>query len=340
MNKVSRLDYLDFAKLCLMFIVILSHSIKVANDDWFHLGITGIPALKYLSDWFTSFHVQSFTMISGYLFYFLFIEKSKYADLKQFVRNKFDRLLVPCIFVLCCWIIPINSVLFHMGKKEIIHCFLLLENPSQLWFLVMLFGVFLVARCAGRFPERHPVIWISVVTVSYFAGTVSGKFIPDIFQIWTILQYLIFFYLGFYYRGYIEKYGMEKYWWGLLTADIAVFLILKSIPVQAGLGVYAALRLAVGFILKITGCLMAFTCLGKLGKAVYVPGGKLTFFVNRSMVIYLVHNQFNFLTVNLLYKSLPVWALILVSFAVTVVCSTLLSSVLLHFKLTRKLVGE
>ena len=58
----------------------------------------------------------------------------------------------------------------------------------------------------------------------------------------------------------------------LLTADIAVFLILKSIPVQAELGVYAALRLAVGFILKVTGCLMAFTGLGKLGKAVYVPG--------------------------------------------------------------------
>ena len=66
----------------------------------------------------------------------------------------------------------------------------------------------------------------------------------------------------------------------------------------------------------------------------------MTFFVNRSMVIYLVHNQFNFLTVNLLYKSLPVWALILVSFAVTMFFSTLLSSLLLHFKVTRKLVGE
>ena len=65
MNR-ERLYHLDFLKMCLMFTVILSHSIEVANDDWFRFGMVSVPELKFISEWFSTFHVQGFTMVSGY----------------------------------------------------------------------------------------------------------------------------------------------------------------------------------------------------------------------------------------------------------------------------------
>lgn len=269
----ERFYHLDFMKMCLMFIVMASHSIEVANDDWFRLGIVNISALKCVSEWFSTFHVQGFTMVSGYLFFYLYVEQEKYSDIKRFIRNKFKRLLIPYVFVSCVWIIPINATLFHMGIKDVIHSFVFMENPSQLWFLIMLFGVFLIARYMAEYPQYHPVKTIVILGGGYFIGILGDRLFLNIFQIWTILQYLPFFYLGYYTRCLHSRYDIEKHWSLYLWVDILIFLIYKVyIQDQSGFIMFA-LYIVWGFLINVVGCLMVFACIGKIGKWVMSKWG-------------------------------------------------------------------
>jgi fucose 4-O-acetylase-like acetyltransferase len=97
--------------------------------------------LGVLSSWLNTFHIYGFTLVSGYLFYALKYEKGKYEKYLPFIANKCKRLLLPYVFVSLVWAIPFGVFFFRYGAMDILKQYALGTAPSQLWFLLMLFGV-------------------------------------------------------------------------------------------------------------------------------------------------------------------------------------------------------
>ena len=75
-----RLETIDNVKVLMMLAVVLYHSCMFFTGSWFG-GAKPVYEARYLSifaQWLNTFHVQTFTMASGFLFYCLRIEKGKY----------------------------------------------------------------------------------------------------------------------------------------------------------------------------------------------------------------------------------------------------------------------
>ena len=70
-NTSYRLESCSFIKTVLMMLVVLGHSMSFWNENWF-VGkpIISSQGLSILGSWIGSFHIYSFTLISGYIFAF------------------------------------------------------------------------------------------------------------------------------------------------------------------------------------------------------------------------------------------------------------------------------
>lgn len=60
---------LRFVKTILMLLVILGHSVKFWEGNWFTKNPQLVSeSLAWLSRWIASFHIYAFTLVSGYIF--------------------------------------------------------------------------------------------------------------------------------------------------------------------------------------------------------------------------------------------------------------------------------
>ena len=183
----DQIQQLTFVKTILMLLVILYHSCVFWTKTW----ITDIDVkydsvvLACFSRWLNSFHVYAFAMISGCLFTYLRIEKNKYKRFAPFIISKIKRLLIPFVFVLAIWVIPIGQLFFHYNIQNIVSKFILATAPGQLWFLLMLFWCFVAAWVLKRIIDRSVAFSIVVAFLSYIIGVIGVRFLPDYFCVWT-----------------------------------------------------------------------------------------------------------------------------------------------------------
>ena len=145
LSREAELENCTFVKTVLMIIVVLYHSILYWGGSWF-VGepVYEVQALAVIAQWFNSFHIYAFAFVSGYLFSYLRLERNKYTDFGSLCLNKTKRLLIPYAFVSLVWVIPFAVVFYKYGIIDIVKKFVLGLGPSQLWFLLMLFGVSLI----------------------------------------------------------------------------------------------------------------------------------------------------------------------------------------------------
>ena len=70
-----------FVKTILMLLVVFYHSILYWNGQWF-IGKPEFasPLFSIIAQWLNTFHIYAFTLVSGYLFYYLKFEKGKYGN--------------------------------------------------------------------------------------------------------------------------------------------------------------------------------------------------------------------------------------------------------------------
>ena len=94
------------------------------------------------------------------------------------------------------WVAPISAYFFQWGAAELFKKYVLCINPSQLWFLWMLFGVFAIVWPLRNVMIEKPVIGWGIAIAFYGIGIVGGHIIPNVFCIWTACQYVVFFYIG------------------------------------------------------------------------------------------------------------------------------------------------
>ena len=217
-----------FLKSILMLIIVFYHSILFWKGNWFTpITPTEEPTLlKYTAIFLSTFHVHTFTFVSGYIYYYIRYEKESYNDRLAFVLNKTKRLLVPYIFVSIIWVIPITQYFFNYPMKKIITDYLFATSPSQLWFLLMLFCVFIMFYFLSDFIKKHTITGLVLLLMLYGVGGIGQLLLPNIFQIFAALRFMIFFYIGFKFRQFDILKSMKKRFLFIETfIEILLFII-------------------------------------------------------------------------------------------------------------------
>lgn len=341
LDRKTELSNCNFVKTVLMLIVVFYHSILYWNGDWF-TGEPAFPAplLGNFAEWMNTFHIYCFTLVSGYIFYYLKCEKEKYERFLPFLANKAKRLLIPYAAVSLAWVIPFAMYFFRYDATEIFVRFGLGTSPNQLWFLLMLFFVFAIFHPLSKFFEKNTVGGAIVVLVFYGIGLFGPSFVPNVFQIFRAFMYLPVFWIGFKIRQCGSRYlkKIPAVLW--LLVHVLLFLLLKTVSAQEGT-IYSLLRLGLAFLTNMVGAVMAFVILQKLADRVKWQENKpFAFLIKNAMPVYLFHQQVVYVCIALLDGRIPSYLHAGVNFIGAMAVSLLLSALLMKFRFTKILIGE
>ena len=196
-KKIVELKSIDTVKAFLTLSVLIYHSILAWSAfGWHGFCVRPFPFFAYLCDLLLKFHTPAFTFLSGYLFYYLRYEKGKYRSTKRDIANRAKRLLLPYA-VMLLWVIPFHFAFESGTLKKVFLKYILAVSPTQLWYLIMLFGVFVVFYFIADRLQKHPLVNFIAFYGIYGCAAVAAMVIPDYFQCWTILKSLLFFYFGY-----------------------------------------------------------------------------------------------------------------------------------------------
>ena len=301
-----------------------------------------VDSLKWLSGWLNSFHIYAFTLVSGYLYFYLRYEKGKYQEPKGFLENKIKRPIVPYIFVCIIWVVPVTCLFFDYTAGDIFKKYILATAPSQLWFLWMLFDVFLIVYCCSDFIYNSNLISILISLIGIVAGTgaIGLKIFSNIFCIWTGCVYILCFILGFKIRQYgnILLNRIDAYTW--LFCYTGAYILVAYLHSFNGVR-FKIISFGFAIILHFIGAMMAFLVLQKLADYVDWKNNKLIKgFSQISMPIFLLHQQLIYFSISLFngYVNPYVNAIINVMFAI--VGSVIITKLLYKVRVFRFLMGE
>jgi len=325
-------------KAILLLIVIFGHSIAYWASDWFTGDSTFRPTLLHvLLDWIGSFHVYGFALVSGYIFAYK-IESGGYKVFLEFVLKKAKRLIVPYMFVAMIWVIPISILFLPWNVEYIIRNFILCEGPSQLWFLWMLFDVFVIVRLLWKLISKNHFLGWSISLILYGIGIVGYKYIPNYFNIWIALQYVIVFYVGIIIWQGSKLSKVPWYLW--LIMDIVLYWLLKSCS-HIHYTYISILSIGLSLLLHLVGAMMIFGFLQNILYNYSLRNHKIVnSFCETSLSIYLFHQQIIYLCIVLLKDLVPVYINIIINIFVSIIVSYAIGRFLMKFRVTRFLVGE
>ena len=181
---MQQLNVIDNIKVMMMVVVVLYHSCLFFTGNWFDSVKPEFDAkyLVILAQWLNTFHVQTFTMASGFLFFFLRIDKNKYKDFNIDVKKRAVRLLLPYYCVMVTWVIPFFIAYNGFSIKTIIFKYVLGCAPSQLWFLPMLFWLFVLFY---RFMILKNVTtrWMIIIALVSLGGAFLMKLVLTFFKL-------------------------------------------------------------------------------------------------------------------------------------------------------------
>jgi len=197
-HYVFRIDKLDSIKAEMMLCILVNHSTALWHPSgWFNQA----PAqesvfLGSISFVFGNFPTWVFTFLSGYLFFYLRTYKGKYKNLSDLIKKKTKRLLLPYLCASLAWAIPFYCFFNKCSLWDVFEYYMLGRSPSQLWFLLMLFLVFLIGHMTYGLAQNHIFIGLCFSLMLWGVGTVGISVLPNYFQIFQAFSYFVFFYCG------------------------------------------------------------------------------------------------------------------------------------------------
>lgn len=200
-----KLNNIAIMKTIMMIAVVLCHSCAFFCEGWFEYVKPFYKSINIgkFSDWLGTFHIQTFTMASGFLFYYMKFEKNKYNDWKNDIRKRFIRLMIPYFFTSLLWVVPFYGYFYGFNIKNIITNYIFMKAPSQLWFLVMLFLVFLCFYFISNKTKISFKNFAFIYVIGVLGYYTLAHFGIKYFQLDRVCLYSVYFYLG----GILYKYG-------------------------------------------------------------------------------------------------------------------------------------
>lgn len=340
------LHSLSSLKALMMIAVVLSHSCSIwASSDWFIVPATDCRALGILADWLGLFDVPMFVFLSGYLYSYLKLETNRYNGFHSVINKKFRRLLVPYAFTCLFWAIPFWTLFF--GTSEIVTKYCFGESPSQLWFLLMLFWLFvlfelLFQAISYRIWQGCYVVWLIIFALYLISFMIRKLPFGNCFQIANSLKYAPFFFAGFEFRrSNLPSLSMGQCVF-LLIMSLSATILYFFVPFLAIPSQFSAVFL--WFFVRTAGILMVlsafainnhFDCLPDLSTSIIWNN-----LVRNSMGIYLFHQQLVWCVVALLnHEGVHPIYIALLAFLVSVFGSDLITSIICKTPFGRRLLG-
>lgn len=339
------LENCTFVKTILMVLVIVDHSCAFWTEHWFSMYTPAAksPFLAMLSSWLGTFHTYAFTLVSGYIFKYK-IDKGDYKSYSSFLRNKAKRLILPYWFTMIIWVAPLSVYLLRLSASDVFKKYILCINPSQLWFLWMLFDVFAIVWPLWKKTLKPLETW-AIVVLLYSMGIIGDIFLPNVYCIWTACKYVLVFVIGIQIKSSIDK---KRLWksiervpsCALLALDLLAFTGAYFASNQTGLK-WRLLQIVLNSFLNCFGAIVAFLVLQKA--SIIIPWNRSKVFVplsRYSMTIYLFHQQLIYITIIMFNGLVAPWINASINFVFALVGSFLISSIMMRFKVTRFLIGE
>lgn len=346
MKESKRVVYLDLKacdtiKVLMMLSVIITHCCAIwSRDGWFTISPSHqSPMLGLLSTWLGSFHTYVFTFISGYLFYYLKYEKKRYLSFWKDVGRRAARLLLPYIFIALIWVVPFYKYFYQADTLTIIRNFILGISPSQLWFLMMLFVLYVVFYITSDFFDKHSfAVGFFVATGAYIFSTIAGSYIPNYFQVWTATKYLFFYFIGFSFRKCGFKKAFEIPWIIYLAADLFLFSLLYYVTGESG-RLYKLAAMGLKPICNLAGTLMVVIGCSKISYIRLETSKIYLFLLKYNFAMYLFHQQLIWIALWYLNDLILPCGMFAVNCVVSILGSSLLAYLSEKIPVVRTLVG-
>lgn len=208
----------------------------------------------------------------------------------------------------------------------------------------MLFGVFAIVWPLRRVMIEKPLVGWTIAIAFYGLGIIGGKFVPNVFCIWTACQYILFFFIGM--RIRVKSENQERLiteivpWYCWLIADLVLFIGNAFARQQSGF-VWRITTFGMSFLLHIVGAIMMWTVLQTLASHIRWQDSKVFHTLSSySMAMYLFHQQIIYFTIAALNGVVNPWINAGVNFVAAIAGSLIISAVLMRWKATRILIGE
>ena len=338
-QKDVQLKNSNGVKFFLMLLVVLYHSCYFWTGEWFTENpLDKSIFLSFFSKWLNSFHIYGFTLVSGYIYYFIYYEKKGYLSYKTFIQKKILRLLVPYITVAIIWVIPIQKFFFKYDLKQIFENYVLGFSPNQLWFLLMLLWLFIIVYPITPFLRKKK--GIVVVLCFYLIGIVFNRLVGNFIMIPRAFMYLFFFWLGFKLRQ-----GCFEFIWNMPTlvyfcVHFLLFLFTEYLFLPDML-IGKVVKYIVQALVHGLGAIMSFVIFERL---FFILPNRIQKRFNTiakfSMPIYLFHQQIIYFVIYLLNGKISPVLICFINFIISLCGALIISIVFMRFKVTRFLIGE
>ena len=343
-KNADELKNCNIIKTLMMFSVVLYHSMALWNKNtWLIPPKEENIVLMTVALFLNNLHIYVFTFVSGYLFYYLKFDIHRYKKFSADLKKRSQRLLIPYISGALFWCVWFSLWLDNSSVIDLLKKYALGINPSQLWFLLMLFVVFVIFYVLSEVFNKLNFFWGFAICMVFFAlSYVSARFIPNVYQHQTAMKYIVFYYLGFCFRRN-EKLFLRK-------IPIFVLIVLETILFSAYIlsdwyfdlhGFKTPMLIVIGFLLHITGCVLVFNAFNhlrvKFEKGINRIENNLVFkwFSENSMLIYIFHQQIIFVVdINLNGLLHPV-IIVLINIIAAITFSGVLATLLTKWKITR-----
>lgn len=203
---MKRLIYIDFIKVFAMFIVTIGHCAQALSCQVF-------PERFIPNDLLISIHMPLFMIASGYV---LNLDKIRETPMFGYIKNKFQRLIIP----LLAWLV--------------IYCIITLEKPSfhTYWYLSALFFSLITLKLFSYFIKNNVALVIIslafVLIIPYSTVSHTNFMFPFLIYGYCLkktINKMNIFYLIFSCLGFILLYTL---FWGIEhTVYLAPFNIMN-----------------------------------------------------------------------------------------------------------------
>lgn len=191
-------EHYNIVKVITTLLVVYAHSTRMYTG----LGVVQ-PAnsslfLSQITTLIYSFHMPLFMALSG-MIYGTCIERGKYSDTVNFIKNKFKRLIIPYFIWGFLYVAPVMVQWQFTDLSYLEYCYtgiVLGCGARHLWYLAVLFEIFFVVAFLRKFLKANTIaLFIEgciFLTLCFF----SEEF-TMCFQIQNFCYYLFYFYMGY-----------------------------------------------------------------------------------------------------------------------------------------------
>lgn len=310
MTNSERLAYIDIAKGIGIILVVIGHCIPDASS------LTGIsnPYFKLLHQIIYSFHMPFFFFIAGF-----FVNTQKFSvsspNLQKtylFIRKKFNRLIVPYLFVGLCYL-PLKLAFSQFANRPYhisnLWKIIIGINPDgELWFLYSLFMINVLVAVVFKFKvSLWKILAALLAMLSPFCHIITN--------------YLLYFLIGMYIK---EK---EENWIYKFSSIFIVICLALFFAGNYALYLFPRYSVWIKILTSLSGIVLCLWTAKMIGNNCYVLSHGLCVLGEFSMDIYILSD-----IIKIPFRII-FWNKLHMYYSAFIVCTVM--SILLSFMITK-----